>query len=433
MKKVLLEKVAWSNVATELSQLATQSDLGADLFLSFCPPCIRGHVNKHMRELAKELVDGADDITQKRLTALTQTMLDEASRLSMDKLAGCDQFEVGFVDCTVTITAQTGLELARNHVAAALKTVAVRNGYLAQLELEKEIRGPVVVPETRRVVEEMCYTAYKDVRARMDKQMRSVEYKSADDIGNGMESARSIWFSADNTFQCDIEYMRALYGETGGRFLLQQAISELPDGTAKVDYEDVVCKLRKMTTTTAWQFAPPGATGEASSIISTICGMQRGQGPSAVEFPVGSIMQTVGERLAFFCRARREPAVEGEEGELVFGKAALDIKVADVKQLVDSKEITDLGCVTYCMVFSWLFSKEEMRAFNEVSARAYALVVAEGVAALKAGPAFAGSAMEHVVAAHESKKQASSTKREIGKVAGKAKAKAGSKKKAKKA
>ena len=50
MEKVLGETECWQNVAPELSCLATESKLGQDLFLAFCPSVVKAHINQHMKD-----------------------------------------------------------------------------------------------------------------------------------------------------------------------------------------------------------------------------------------------------------------------------------------------------------------------------------------------------------------------------------------------
>ena len=54
VEKVFRETEGWDNVAAELAGLCTESKLGEQLFLGFCPDVIKCTVNKYMMTIADE-------------------------------------------------------------------------------------------------------------------------------------------------------------------------------------------------------------------------------------------------------------------------------------------------------------------------------------------------------------------------------------------
>jgi hypothetical protein len=223
VEKVLAEKNDWANVSYELSSLSTGSQLGVELFLRFCPALVLSTVNKFMKLEAMNFAKGLGEITSQSLSKLTQTMIDEATRLSMDKLLNGADFEVDFLGCVLVVRAHTSLELARYHVAAMVKTLAVQSGGLQQLDMEREIRGPANVDLEGRKFQAEVVKPYIEVRQLMNALLAKAEFTSPKEVGDFMESKRTLWFNVDPTFSLEVFYMKALSGKAGGDFLVAQA------------------------------------------------------------------------------------------------------------------------------------------------------------------------------------------------------------------
>ena len=66
-EKVLAETSSWSSVSMELASLSTESPLGADLFLSFCPHVVKEHVNAFMRDAAHNFWNDGCEISSESL------------------------------------------------------------------------------------------------------------------------------------------------------------------------------------------------------------------------------------------------------------------------------------------------------------------------------------------------------------------------------
>ena len=130
------------------------------------------------------------------------------------------------------------------------------------------------------------------------------------------------------------------------------------------------------------------------------------EGPTVAEFPPGSRMQVVGERVANFCNHAEETIDEAGAAstELLFGLPALQARIALAQDQIDKATLTELTPLTECCIYRWLLGDEEKAKLDKMASEGYTMVLT-GIAAKKTEEAKPkGSvAMEHMVAAHTSK------------------------------
>lgn len=100
---MLGEGDSWANVIFGLSSIVTKSRLGADLFLRFCPAAVSAHVSAYMKKLAGDLLASDAQLTEETISELTQKMLKEAARLSVDKLVTSGNYDVDFMGCVLRL------------------------------------------------------------------------------------------------------------------------------------------------------------------------------------------------------------------------------------------------------------------------------------------------------------------------------------------
>ena len=400
--KLVAEQHSWSNVTYELSILATGSKLGLELFLRFCPEAVSAHVSSFMKAKAKEFAESNKLVNAVNLAELTQLMVTEACRLSMDKLVATgSNYEFEFMGFSFAIRAHTSLEVARFHDASMVKTLAVHAGRLAQLTIEKEIRGAVQAPASEREWDDAALESYCEARTLMDSLMKKAEFTSASKVAEFMESKRSLWFRSDPTFVLEVAYMKTMAGKQGGEFLVEQATKMLPDGSKIVDVGKVLLQMRTLAGSMAWIFAGPSAKNVVNSIIDILGNMERGEGPVGAQFPKGTAMEQVSERLAFFCHAEVEHTKSLAEKKTIFGLEALIVRIESIKTDMAAGSLKELGPVTICQLFRWLLPSDKAAELDKISREAYEKVVL-AAAPTDVDKAKGGNAMEHMVAAHKS-------------------------------
>ena len=383
---------------------------------------VKAHVNAYMKARCQEFAENFDaEVTPDRVAALTSVCINEARKLNMDKLLCGEDFPVSFLGTDLHVQAWTSVELARFHAAAAVKTMAIKSGALNQMRIEEDIKGPVVIDEKKHTFNSAVLSGFCTCREKVDTLIKKEEFKEASSFAEFMNGKKSVWWRLDVTFSMDLDYIKCLSGEVGGTFLKVQAVAQLPDGSMKFNIAEVLLKLRKMSSTTAWLFAPKPARGVVEAIIGIVSNMERGTGPRAVEFPTGTTMEAVGERLANFC-CFETAATEEAQSELHFGKAALALHIEAVQASLTEDKLTDLGPVTMCEVYRWMLDKDGQKQLDNIGQDAYDVVIAAPKAAAgkeagKAGPSKktasggGGSAMEHMVAAHENARAEKALKR----------------------
>lgn len=230
-------------------------------------------------------------MTPESLAALTNKLIAEATRLSLDKLVGGSEYEFDFMGILLRMRVHASVELARHHVAAMVKTLAVSVGVLGQMAMEKEILGTPAAPALTREISGSVVEPFAAVRAMMDSMMAKKEFSSPGAVSAFMESKQALWWNVDPTFVLEVGYVKALSGKQGGDLLMEQATRMLPDGIKVREFVPCLIKLRGLASSTACLFASPRARGLVNAIIDIIGNMERGQGLNAAEFPVKSCME----------------------------------------------------------------------------------------------------------------------------------------------
>ena len=243
--------------------------------------------------------------------------------------------------------------------------------------------------------------------------MGKQEWRRAKDVVEFMESEKTLWWKDDSSFVLDIGYMKYLTGALGGKYLIAQAVDRLPNGTVVEKFGTCLARLRELCATTAWHFAPPDAKGVVNSIVDVVANMERGKGPLAVEFPRGTRMAEVGERVATFCSYCTPANDSSAKATTVFGKDALLMRMAAASKAVADKTLKELSPITDCEVYRWLLDSTESSELNMIANEGYDLLISS-MAVTTTGEkrvSTAGSAMEHMIAVHETAKAVKASKR----------------------
>jgi hypothetical protein len=347
--------------------------LGVEVFLPFCPDIVCAHLNRFMRDAVCEL-SNVEEISADAINEVVTAMVSEADRLKMDTLVNGRAFDFDFMGHVVSLRTHTAIEQARHHVAAAVKTIAVKAGLLPQMSIEKDV-PPI---ETDLLAD--APTVHKDVldqfsgaRSCMENELGKANLTVAFEYGELLDNMRAVWWLRDPTFVLEIEYIRNLAGPIGGQKLVEQALAVLPTKEVCPPYNLVADGLRKFEHTKAWVFSTPEARGIVASMLEVVVAMERGEGPSVAQFPRGTKMEAVGNRLGFSCFF--SVASSSTKSNNLYGKDAADHLLKKLKESIEKNTIVDLAPVTQCQVFRWLFDHDQMKALDELSEKAYNIVI----------------------------------------------------------
>ena len=405
--KVLAETENWSRCTPELSALATASNLGVEVFMPFCPEVVASHMNNYMRKEVENL-DVVKHIATQVVNDIVAKIVAEADRLKMDRLVTPRSFDFDLFDHVVKLKTHTAVEQARHHIAARIKTLAVKSGKLAQMMIEKDVY-PITVDPTLAslVIDADILNQYTSARVAVDNELAKMTLTSAEAVPDVMEAKRSLWWLRDPTFALEISYLHALAGKGGGELLIKQAINMLPADKDTPTYGIVIDRLRSLETSKAWLFSTPDSRGVVTALLQIVCNMQRGEGPSVYEFPAGAQMETAGKRLANFCVFTKPSASSTGQSENFFGKAALDMNMSVLETSVKDKTIGDLSMATTCQVFRWLLPEVEAAKLEQLSLEAYNIVLTR----VSGKGSDHGGAMEVMVATAHSSKSAAEAKK----------------------
>ena len=411
MDTVIASATKLTTVIRCLCHLATMSKLGHDMFMHFCPEVVSHHVNEFMQSTANELLNFRGKLTSKIVSGVVGKMLAEADRLNMDKvIIGARTVGVNFMGHVLQIKVHSSVELARLHTAAAIKTCALRYGFLCPLQIEEEV-CPLTVTineDFHMQIEELVLKMYREARRMVDALMRKTTFASAKAVSEFMELKRPLWTTLDPTFELEVAYVRALAGPIGGQLLLAQAVACLPEEGRCSKYGPVLEKLRQLEATRAWLFSTPQSRGVVKALMDRVAGMERGDGPLATEFPKATVMETAGDRLAHFCCA--EQVLDTGEIIMLTGRSAAASRLALLGIAVDNGTLKDLQPVTDVMVFKWLLTSQDAAKLDTLAQVAYNLVLNRSTT--KADVTASG-AMEVMVAAHTSAKVGAAIKKRM--------------------
>ena len=408
-------KINKGDCTTELTKLAVSCPLGTVMFMQYCPFVVARHVNTFMRAEADKIVN-ANKITGEMINTAVSKMIVEAERLSMDKVVKDMVFEIKFAGTNLEMPTSSAVELARLHVAAAVKTAAESAGKLNEMKHRKAIL--LIESYTRTEFEDVpALEVYKDVRENMDRLMRKLTFNTARALPDFLDSKRCLWWSQDPTFCLEVTYFRQMSGALGGKLLIDQAIGMLPDRSLEPSYPKVLGKLRDLVASTAWLFSDAPSRGSVTALTEIISGMHRGDPPSAISFPAGTRMAEASLRLGNFCFFADE-----SDGSMSFSSDALESKLTKLDVGIQLKSITELSLVSEINVFKWMLDKKQCADFEKKSKEANEIVMAAGapgsVTAADAG------AIVQFVAAHAGAKAASAQKKHAASAVPKKKGKA---------
>ena len=409
--RVLAETEDFCNCIPEISALATGSVLGTELFMSYCPEVVDGHVDKFMREVYAEITT-SEVIDSTLVNGLVAKMLTEADRLKVDRLLTSRVCNFDFMGDVCSFKMTTAFEQARHHIAATIKTVAVTHGLLSQMSVEAAVDPKVVDVKIKKpVISPELLHPFQFIRTLMDKEAQAVALPTAASWSHFFESKRALWFSEDPTFVLEIQHVKNLAGPLGGKLLLRQAIDLLPCN-AKIDwtYAVVATNLRKLEISRAWAFATPAARGIVSSTLEILVAMERGEGPPKSKFPPGTHMQQVGMRLSLFC-TYFPPGSSSSAAVRVVGAAAAAMHLQNLEKMVKEMTLSDLSPVTNLEVFRWVLSGPDAEKLSKLGEAAYEMVLKRAT-----NTTGLADAMDMMVAAATSAKAAKDSKKSAASV-----------------
>jgi hypothetical protein len=401
--KVLAETVSWENCSKYVSSLALSCDLGADIFLPFCPEVICNHVNTFMRAEARTLA-ALPHITSANVATCVGVMVAEAERLKFDRLATSSGFEFDFMGGVVHGGASSSVELARLHVGAAVQTVAVRCGAFTLPTIELDVLD-IQVPLPNVKIDADAFSQYVAVRTRMDLLIGKTTFTSPKKLVDFLESKRAVWFAIDPCYALVIANFKNLAGDVGGKRLVAKALATLPDNTGRIpEYSAVIDQLRTFKTTKNWMFSDDTSRGQVTILLEMVSNLQRGEGPPAAAFPKNTPMEAFGKRLAFFC------AAVGKKGKDERGRAALDIKLDDLEKQIEAAVVEDATLGTTCDKFKWLLDAQGRKDLKQLLVEADAVMQKNDKDDGGGGAAASSGSLATMVAVHGSWKKAAAEK-----------------------
>ena len=151
----------------------------------------------------------------------------------------------------------------------------------------------------------------------------------------------------------------------------------------------------------AWIFSDEKSQSIFSALLDVVVRLQRGDGPLPGTMQVGGPMWKFGLKLANLCA--EDDGKEAKPQTFVYGKEALDKRIAALEDMANKETVPDDMVVRDCLKFKYMLDVPGKKALDALAAKAR-LQIADKDKGGASSSTDASGAMASMVAVHASLK-----------------------------